>query len=892
MRDEGRSGPPALTRFLFKLLLRGEGEETIWGDVEEGFEKRASERGVAYARWWYRRQALTSVWALWMARLQRVRTGRPRTGPRAGRGDGMMRTALRDIRYAGRGLLKTPVQTAAAIIALGLGIGLTATMFSGVYATFYRALPFEDAERLVRVERRDFRAGVVGVSVHDFVEWRDAQRSFTDFAAEYTGTIGFRGSEEATQLAATFVTWNALRILGAQPALGRNFLEEDDQSGAPLVAVVSHRAWEERLGGDPGIVGQETVINGEPATIIGVMPDGFHFPDFQDIWMPLRLDADQVERGQGPSLVVFGHLRDGVTLDRANAEMDGLARRIAIDHPDTNEGIGARVVPYADFETRGLALLVNLLLLLSAIAVLLIACLNVANLLLARAALRTREIALRTAMGARRLQIMLLMLAESSTLAVVGGVLGAGVAWLGLKGVAYGLAVSGDAPYWMEFELDLLALAFTAGAAMLAGIVAGMIPAVRATTGNLTEFLKDGSHGATGLKIGRLSRSLVAVEVAFSTCLLIVAALIGKTLADVGDYDYPFAERGVLTGTIGLFDSTNPDEESRRRLFDQVLDRLGEVPGVEGSTLASRLPGLSTSRRPFGIEGRAYPSEEDYPLARSMAVSSGFFDLLGVEPVRGRGFSLLDRTGEQPVAIVNESFARTHFPDQDPVGQQLRLGRSGSTSAWRTIVGVVPDMLMQGLYDVVGLGGSGFYVPLAPGDNQSVSLLIRSQGAPLELTDGVRALIRSVDPDLAISDVNTLSAALDAENWYVRLVGAYYVVFGAAALFLALVGLFGVVSFGAARRTHEIGIRMAIGAKARGVVGLIVGQSVKYMALGLAVGVGLARLMAGALYPIGAGDPAMYAVIGALILLVGVLASLVPAIRAARSDPVRALQSH
>ncbi len=327
---------------------------------------------------------------------------------------------------------------------------------------------------------------------------------------------------------------------------------------------------------------------------------------------------------------------------------------------------------------------------------------------------------------------------------------------------------------------------------------------------------------------------------------------------------------------------------------------MDEVPGVQAGALASSLPGLPTPQRSFGIEGRDYLSEQDYPVAHFMAVSRGFLDLLGAEPLRGRTFGPLDRAGEQPVAIVNQTFVSKYFPDRDPLGQQLRRGGSKSTFPLRTIVGVVPDLLMQGISGleagfVESSDGSGFYMPIAQASNQSASLLIRSQGAPLELTDDVRDFFRSIDPDLTISGANTLSAAIDRGTWYFRATGAMYVVFGLAALFLASVGLFGVVSFGAERRKQEVGIRMAVGARAGHVVGLIVGQGLRQMSLGLVVGIamaaGLARLMAIVLFQTEAWDPATYAAIVGLILLVGVLASLIPAIRASRLDPVRALRA-
>ncbi len=869
-----------LRSLLFRSQEEREMDEELRFHIDKETEKNVAE-GMSAGE--ARRQA--------HVRLGGVERVKERT--RQAGGVRSLQTLLMDFKIAGRGLLRTPVQTVAAIIALALGVGITTAMFSIIYAVYYRALPFEDAERFVVVWQTDIRDDELPVSLHDFVEWREAQRSFADLAAHYTGTLGLRGSEEAIQLAATFITWDGLQILGAEPVLGRNFVEEDDQLGAPLAAIVSHRVWEERLGGDAGIVGQEAVINGEPATIIGVMPDGFHFPESQDVWVPLRLDADQVERGQGPLLTVFGHLRDGVTRDMANAEMGALAQRIATDHPDTNEGIGASVRPYLDYPLE--IYVIHFSMMGASLLVLLIACLNIANLLLARAAVRTREIALRSAMGAGRLQIMTLMLAESSILAVVGALVGTGIAWLGVRGIRYSMTDVG-LPYWMEFKLDLPALAFTVGAAALAGIVAGMIPAVKATTGNLTDFLKDGSRGATGLKIGRLSRSLVAVEVAFSACLLVAAGLMTKTVANLTSFDYPFAEQGILTARIGLFDSAGSGDESERQLFDEVLGRLVEVPGVQTGALASGLPGIFAPSRVFGIEGRSYPSGEDYPVSRFMAVSAGFFDLLGVEPVRGRVFSLLDRAGEQPVAIVNQSFARRYFADEDPVGRQRRMGRSDSTSPWRLIVGVVPDLLMQGMQtNLETSDGSGFYLPMAQGDNQTVTLLVRSQGAPLELTDGVRDLVRSVDPDLAIFRVNTLYAEIYAQQWGIRILGNIYVIFGAAALFLASVGLFGVVSFGAERRTQEVGVRMAVGARAKDVVQLIVGQGLKQVSLGLVFGIlmaaGLARLMVNVLFQTEPLDPVVYLAIVGLILAVGVLASLVPAIRASRLDPVQALRS-
>ena len=887
----------------YRALLRlfpGEFRRERGGEMERLFLEMTAEweeeRGRPGLRFWIplmwdtTREAVGEWVGMWRQTVGST------AGLRGERGDGFMRTVLREIRLASRGLFRMPGQTVAAIITLGLGIGITTAEFSLLYGLFYRALPFEDGEELVHVYRSSLQANQIRsfLPARDYAEWRDAQRSFTELGGMYIGSVGLRGPEAATRFNAAFVSWNAFRILGAQPVMGRSFLEEDDQPDAPLVAILSHRVWEERFGSDAGIVGREAVLNGEPATIMGVMPDGFHFPEGQDMWVPLRLNANQIERGQGPYLETFGRLREGVTLELAGAEMTGIAERIALAHPDTNDFWDLAIVrPYDDLAANRTSFLINWMIMASALGVLLIAGVNVANLLLARAAVRTREIALRTAMGARRLQIMILMLAESSILAGIGALLGAGLAWLGVLGLRYALVTASDLPYWMEIKLDLPVLLFTAGAAALAGIVAGMIPAVRATAGNLTDALKDGARGATGLQIGRLSRSLIAVQVAFSACLLIVAGLMTKTVSNIASFDFPFDEQGVFTAGIDLFDATDSDEE-RLRLFDELQDRLEEVPGVQAGALASDLPGAPSSLWTTVWEVDGFP---DAPVEsmRLMAVSPGFFDLMGV-PVRGRDFSPMDRAGEQFVAIVNESFVRRYFPGQDPIGRQLRSGgpnRDAGTS--RTIVGVVPDLMLEGIRYLERQADIGFYLPLAQARNWSARLLVRSQGAPLELTDGVRDFVQSVDPDVAIFNVGTLAAAIRVETLYFRIVGAIYVIFGAVALFMASVGLFSVVSFGAERRTQEVGIRMAVGATARDVVGLIVRQGVIQVAAGLVVGiamaVGLARVMVAVLFETKPWDPAVYAVIVALILVVGVAASLVPAIRAARMDPVRALQA-
>jgi putative ABC transport system permease protein len=818
---------------------------------------------------------------------------RMRERTREARGTMWLETLWTDLRVAHRSILRTPGQSLAAVLTLGLGIGVATTQFGTLYAAFYRTLPFDDAEHFVWIWQMDARGERRPVPVHDFVEWRDGSRSLRDLGADWVETVGLRTSLETWQLSAAHLTWNSLDVVGAQPVLGRAFAPEDDRPDAPRVALVSQRVWEERFDADPATIGRQVAVNGEPATIIGVMPEGFQFPMNEDLWLPLRVDASRLLRGEGPRLQVFGHLDQGVSADAAQADISRLAAASAIAHPETNEGLTAVVYDYLA-EVGPEAFLINWMLMVGALAVLLIACVNVANLLLARAAVRTREVALRSALGARRLQIMLHVLAESVTLGIYGSLLGAALGWVGVSGIAYAMS-SVDGPYWMRFEIDGAVLLFTALAAAGSGIVTGLLPALRATAGDAAPLLKDGSRGSTGLRIGRLSRALVGVEVAFSVAVLVAAGLMSRSVVRLAGYDLPFRAGGVLVAGADLFAAEAPPAR-RDEVLREALDRLQELPGVQTAALARAVPGLWARQTGVEIEGVAYPSQQDVPRARFMSVSPDFFELLQVAPVSGRTFSTLDDEESLPVAIVNESFARAHFSDTDPVGRQIRVdARERDGEEWRTVVGVVPDLLMQGLINIGGLDGTGVYVPTTQSDGLARTFLLRAEGAPVDLTEDVRSLFRSVDPDLGVVEAATLNDMLRRSSWYIRITAQIFIVFGVVALFLACVGLGGVVAFESERRTREVGVRVALGARARDVAGLIVGQGVRQVTIGIAVGlllaIGLARGLVLVMFETDPNDPLLYVGAGGVVLLVSALASLYPAIRAARSDPVRSLQA-
>lgn len=801
---------------------------------------------------------------------------------------------LAELRYAARGLRKNPAVAAIAVAALALGIGLTATMFSIVEGALLRGLPFEEGDRIMHLERnrpaRDVEG--MGVTLHDYLAWREQQRSFESLAAFYEGTVNLSGLERAERYDGAFITANGLELLGVRPELGRLFREDEDEPGAAPVILLGHHVWRDRFDADPEVLGRTLRVNGERATVVGVMPEGFRFPVEQDVWLPLRMDPAQIARGEGTTLEVFGRLREGASRDRAAAEMQTIAGRLAEAYPDTNEGIGAVVQPFTD-EYIGDEPRTMLWTMLGAVfLVLLIACANVANLLLARATTRSRELAIRSAIGASRLQVVGKLLAEALVLSAAGALLGLGLAWAGVR--IFNAAVApASPPFWIDIGLHPRVLLFVLGITLFSALLSGIAPALQATGARLNEVLKDESRGSSGLRVGRLSRVLVTGEIALSVGLLVGTGLMVRSVTELAAVEYGFETESVLSARMGLFETDYPDAESRRLYYERLLPRLAEVPGVRAAAITTSLPGVWSGGTTFAVEGRVYERPQDRPNARRVAVSPGYFETFGVRPLRGRIFDLRDGPDAAPVAIVNRSFADGHFPGENPVGRRIREGGEGSDEPWRTVVGVVPDTHLQGVQDPDG-DPSGLYVPLAQTDARFTYLALRSDGDPMTLANPAREAVASVDPDIPLYWVQSVQAAIDETTWYYRVFGTLFAVFGVAALFLASVGLYGVMSASVGSRTVEMGIRMALGAKAKDIVRLVLRQGMLQIGIGLALGVGLAALLARGLeillYGVGAWDPTTFLLIAAVIVATGLLATWIPALRATRLEPTTALR--
>jgi putative ABC transport system permease protein len=803
---------------------------------------------------------------------------------------------FQDLRHGVRLLLKQPGFSAISILTLALGIGLTVMMFSIVNGALLKGLPFEESERIMSVTRTNPVRGWnnMGVTLHDLEEWRAQQSVFETLVTHTTGTFNVSGTHGAERYDGAWVSWNAFAVLRQQPALGRSFREEEGRPGTELPILIGYRMWQDRFGGNPDIVGQSLRVNGEVATIVGVMPEGFMFPIIQNAWLPERRSALDYERGASntPSVAVFGRLRPGVSRDEAQLQLATIARRLEQEYPQTNENISATVLPFTEMfigkEPRAL-----LFTMLGAVfGVLLIACANVANLLLSRAALRAKEVGIRSALGASRLRIIAQFLTEPFALAAAGAVAGLGVGALSIH--LFNRAIeSTNPPYWIDIGIDRTVLLFVLGLTVFVTLVSGVLPAIRASGGNVNDTLKDESRSSSSFRGGRMMKALVVFEIALSVTLLVGAGLMIKSVTKLNNIDFAFNRHDVFTARLGLpaADEGYADDATRVRFFEDVRDRVAEQPGVLSAALATSLPGLYSWGSPVSIEGQTYEREQDRPPTRYAIVSPTFFETVGVGILQGRGFGLEDREGSLPVAVVNQSFVQQHFSAGDPIGRRIRLGPGDTENPWLTIVGVVADMHMSGPQDEEP---AGLYRPLAQESPRFMSVLARSTGDPNLLAPRVREAVALVDQDIPIYWTMPLAEAIERDTWFFRIFGSIFMILGAVALFLAAIGLYGVMAFSVSRRTREMGVRMALGANAPAVMRLIMRQGFFQLAIGVPIGVlaavGVSRLLSMLLFGVSPRDPIIF--LGTVLVLTatGLLASWFPARRATRVDPLVALR--
>jgi predicted permease len=803
-----------------------------------------------------------------------------------------MQALVRDIRYGIRSLVKSPGLTVVATTALTFGIGLTAVMFSIIYGALLKGLPFDEGDRIVQLVRHNPTNGGnnMGSPISDFADYRDQQKSLASLAAYYTGTVNVSGEVEAERFTGAFVTASMFELTRVRPYLGRYFQAGEDTPSGPKVAVLGYGIWQRRFGGDSAIVGKVLRANGVPYTIIGVMPEGYRMPDEAAVWLPLQLDPVALKRGQGNWLTIAGRLKDGVTMEAASADVEAIAQRLAKDYKETNENLHASVKGFVDADMGPEPRQLLYTMLGAVFFVLLIACANVANLLLDRAAHKSKEVGIRTALGATRSAVIRQFLTEAFVLSAVGGVLGTIVAWAGVA-LFNAAIVDAQPPFYIDIALHPPVLAFVVLTSLVATMFSGIIPAYQSSRADLNEVLKDESRGSSSLKIGKMSKALVVFEVALSCGLLVASGLMIKSVTKLKTMDPGFRRENIFTARVG-FPAAYTDTAMQKRFHQDLRQALLQIPGVRQASLMSGLPAVGGNGGDFTVDGVTYNEDRDVPDASWNAVSPGFFETFEIKAVKGRLIDETDREAGLPVAVVNKAFADRYFKGKDAIGQRIRLGGRRSPRPWMTVVGVVPTLYSG---DPEEPRKPAFYVPMSQNHSSFASMAVQTTGDPLAITSAVRKTVASLNPDIPIYFVYSMEKAFARPTWFIRVFGTMFMIFGLIALFLASVGLYAVMSFAVSRRVKEVGIRMALGAQGRDVIRMIFGQGAWQLGIGLVLGLGLAygvaNLLTVILFDVQPRDLSIFGSVVVVLAAAGMAACLVPARRATRVDPLVALRA-
>jgi putative ABC transport system permease protein len=800
-----------------------------------------------------------------------------------------MDTLLRDIRYGMRGLLKRPAFTGVALIALALGIGANTAIFSLVNAVLVQPLPFKDPDRLVwmwgNIRQGSNRASV---SPLDFLDFRQQNTTFEQFAA--SGTLPthaiLTGNGEPERLQSATVTGNYFQALGVNPKLGSGFVLENEKVANDHVTILSFGLWQRRFGGDPGIVGKNIVLNGESYLVLGVMAQDFNFPRASDLWVPMPFERyPEMKQRKAHFLRPIGLLKPGVTIAQAQADTDAVAQRLEQMYPDSNTGWNLRLVSLKDQligNTR-----TTLYILLGAVGfVLLIACANVANLLLVRAAARQKEIALRTALGASRVRIARQMITESVLLALAGGALGTFLAAWGIKLL---ILVSGDnLPPTAQVKIDGTVLGFTLLVSLVTGVLFGLAPALRTMKLNLCDSLKEGGRNiGEGLQRNLTRSVLVVIESAVAIVLLVGAGLLIRSLVRLQNVSPGFDANNVVTMRINLPEEKYASPEKPRSFFEQLQTRINGLPGVESVGMISELP-LSgqLNDMPYSVEGRPPASPDQGFDDDFRRVNTEYFRAMRIPLLRGRNFTEQEVAKSAKVVVISDLLAKRVFPNEDPIGHRLVMGMSGLPFE---IIGVVGDIRHSALENSPA---PAMYMPTQ--DGPSTNLVIRAQGDLSNLAAAVRREVKAIDPDQPVAAVKTmdewLTTSVSAPRYRTSLLGLFALV----ALILASTGIYGVMSYSVAQRTHEIGVRMALGAGRFHVLRLVVRQGMGLVGIGVVLGligaVALTRVMSSLLFEVTPKDPLTFTAVAAFLTLVALVACYIPARRATKVDPLVALR--
>jgi putative ABC transport system permease protein len=805
-----------------------------------------------------------------------------------------MQNVWQDLRYGARTLIKNPGFTFIALLTLALGIGANTAIFSVVNSLILRPLAYPNAERLMTIwENHQANGGPQRewTSPPGFEDWRNQAQSFDQVVA-YQGwqptLTDPSGQSEPEQLLGVSVSHDVFEMLGVKPFLGQGFLPQDDQPGAESKVIISHGLWQRRFGADPQLVGKTISLNGESRVVLGVMPAGFKFPIINnaEIWRPIRPALSPGCQRGCITIRVMARLKEGVSETQARTELETIASGIEQQFPETNAKVGVTLLPMQDFIV-GTARTPMIVLLVAVAFVLLIACVNVANLLLARATGREKEMAVRASLGAGRWRIVRQLLAEGILLASIGSAVGLLMAYW-LLDLIVALAPQ-NTPRLDEIVLDQRALLLTFGITLLTGIFFGLAPSWQISRANLNQSLKDSSRGAQGAKSGRRALgALVVAETALALMLLVGAGLLMKSFINLQRVNPGYSPTNVLTALVSLPSATYPRSQVQP-FHHQLLKHLSGLPGVQSVGAISSLPlaGFDNDND-FVIEGRPKPLPNQQPVAWANSVSTDYFRTMGIQLRDGRIFTDQDAEKTMKVALISEAFARRYFPDENPLGK--RIG-NGDPDSWTEIVGVVADVKQFGLSQDARVT---MYFPLAQRPARQLFYVMRTTSDPLSQTPAFRNAVATFDKNLAVSNIQTMqertSQSIGQERFTLMLFG----LFAALALVLAAAGIYGVMSYSVAQRTHEMGIRMALGAQAKNVLTLVLREGMILVVFGAAIGISSALLLTGLmeklLFGVTATDPLTFVAVAILLGVIALLACYVPARRATKVDPMVALR--
>jgi putative ABC transport system permease protein len=878
------TAPPATALWLLRRCLPHDLCESAIGDLEE--ERSARGKGRA---WFWAQSLGIALGYVWLGgpRDERLRARK--------QGDGHVEGLSRNVRYAARGLVRTPAFTVVAVLTLALGIGANTAIFSVVNALLIRPLPLPDSDRLVRILGIDKDGRRQYLSAPDYADVkRQAQRfeAFTPFVGQ---SANLTGRAEPQRLRAGFVSDTFFDVVGVRPAIGRGFQAGvDDAEGAPQVVVVQHETWQGAFGGEAGLVGRQVVLNNEPFTVIGIMPPGFRFPfDEIEVWVPHHtwpVYREQLARGalvQRTNGIVapIARMKPGVRIEEARAEFDAIAARLAAEHPEGGKR-GLLVTALRDDVVSDVRQAV--LVLLGAVGfVLLIAAANVANLMLARAAARGRELATRAALGADRGRLVGELSTEAGLVWLAGGALGLALGWAGLRALL--AAAPEDLPGGIVPGLDGSVFLFTLGVTALSGVAFGVIPALRFSTPNVAGALAGGRSGIDGGGRSRLRGALVVGQMALTLMLLVGAGLLARSFARLANVDVGFRSEGLLTMEYRLPRNKYPEGPQQWQTHSQIIERVRAVPGVVSAALVRGLP-FSGNGGGTQLEIVGQPPPERLPRARANQVDHGYFATMGIPLVRGRVFTENDVAGTPPVVVVSRKLAELHWPGVDPVGRQIRFPDQKPPLV-AEIIGVVGDTKQYNL-DENDVG----FVYGAQAQNPDIfnTLAVRTSGDPMQLATAVRAALWSVDPEQPVWKVRTQQSLVERAKGMPRFLAQLMGGYAALALLLAAVGLYGVTSYAVTQRTREIGLRMALGAEPADVLRIVLRRGFALAGLGLVLGLAgslaLGRVVSTLLYATQPTDGVTLVSVGVVLLLVAGLASYLPARRATRVDPTVALR--